>query len=164
MPVIAPDALKEALIYNETTGVFTWAKKVSVKTVVGAAAGSLTNYGYLTIRLHKKAYLAHRLAWFYVHGKWPLGEIDHINGIRLDNRVANLRDVSGAVNRQNIRSPKCTSTSGVLGVSWCKRRGMWRARVTSNRKEICVGYFDDIDSAKAAYLSAKKELHQGCTL
>jgi hypothetical protein len=156
--------VREALNYDPTTGFFTWVNPRSRRVRVGDVAGSLTNYGYIVIRLNNRAYLAHRLAWLYVHGNWPAGEIDHRNGVRTDNRLENLRDVPGAINRQNVRRAKSTSKSGLLGVKWLPRLGKWQARITVDGRGMHLGVFLTKLEAQQAYISAKRDLHEGCTV
>lgn len=91
-----------------------------------AKAGSVAGHsdrsrGYVDIRIDAKKYKAHRLAWLYVHGRWPEKLIDHINGVKTDNRLINLREASAAENAMNNPS---------LGVYWCKRRRAWRAFIS----------------------------------
>lgn len=125
--------------YDAETGVFAWA--VAGRGIrVGAKAGAKTSEGYWQIKLGFKVYRAHRLAWFLVHGVWPDGAIDHINGDRLDNRIANLRIASHSVNMQN------------------KRVAM------ANGRMYHVGYFVSAEAAHASYLDAKRRLHAGCTI
>lgn len=119
--------------------------------------------GYLYISIDGTRYLAHRLAWLYVHGEWPAGQIDHMNGDRIDNRLANLRVVSNAINQQNVRRARVDNrSSGVLGVS--RLRGKWRARIWLDGRERHLGVFDWMSDAHAAYLKAKRSLHVGCTI
>lgn len=164
MQTISLESLKEYLLYEAKTGVFTWAKKISRKTIAATNAGSLTNCGYWSIRLHKKAYQAHRLAWFYFYGEWPKGELDHINGNRTDNRISNLRDVSGFINRQNIRVAKSTSKTSVLGVSVKGKGRRYQARITTNKVSRYLGSFLTVHEAHEAYLNAKRAEHTGCTI
>ena len=91
-PEFTVDYLKEILEYNQETGVFTRKKKISSSNI-GDVAGSVESQGYVIISIKNWPFKAHRLAWFYVHGKWPIDCIDHINGNRADNRIENLREV-----------------------------------------------------------------------
>ena len=148
--------LTDALNYNEGTGEFTWKKKISKKTVVGKRAGHdkpLPN-GYLTIRIFKKNYYQHRLAWFYVHGRWPKDEIDHINHDKTDNRLLNLREVTRAENCMNAPL-RPNNTSGYCGVIWDKQKGMWAARIKMDGKEKHLGYFQNKEDAAAARKEAE---------
>lgn len=154
----------DRLSYDAETGVFTWIASQSGRVKVGDVAGCDNGLGYLQIRYRDKNYRAHRLAWFITHGKWPDGDIDHINGKRSDNRIANLRDVSRSVNLQNQRKPRAGSKSGFLGVGWNKSRGKWMAYINIDGKVKYLGYFDDPAIAHEAYLTAKRSAHKGCTI
>ena len=151
--------LKELLHYDPETGLFTWL--VSRR---GGAAGSKAGYkrpdGYICIGMEKLRYHAGRLAWLYVHGRWPEVEIDHINGIPGDNRIENLREATRLENSQNIRL-SMKNTSGFPGVSYrkkCKFR-KWRAQIRVNTKKIELGNFSTAEEAGMAYAKAKATLH-----
>lgn len=110
--------------------------------------------------------MAHRLAWVHVHGSWPAGDIDHINGDKLDNRIANLRDVTRSVNKENMRSARGDNKVGLLGVH-VRRQNTTRPYVASIRvsgKLIHLGAHNTPEAAHAAYLEAKRRLHSGCTI
>ncbi len=151
--------LLSALAYQPDSGVFTWKK-------TGAIAGGPNFDGYIKIKVHQRWYLAHRLAWFYVHGIWPTQLIDHINGDRVDNRIANLRDVSNSVNRQNAKVANADSKTGVLGVTLRKSKSKprYQAQIAVNGKNKYLGIFDTEGEAHQAYLMAKREVHIGCTI
>jgi len=112
------DRLKEVLFYDQNTGIFLW-KYSKQSRFVGEIAGSKNNKGYRSISIDGVLYKEHRLAWFYVYGKWPENEIDHINRIKIDNKISNLREVTKSQNRQNINVKK-NNKSGCRGVSWHK--------------------------------------------
>ena len=154
--------VRDVLSYDAETGVFRWKVAVARRIKGGDIAGSECHQGYWVIRLDKRIYKAHRLAWLYVHGEWPAGDIDHINGVRLDNRIANLRDVSRSVNIQNLRRARSDNKCGLLGVSPHGRR--WRAVITLEGQRQHIGHFDTPEIAHQAYLEAKLEIHEGCTL
>lgn len=151
--------LFSALAYQPDSGVFTWKK-------TGAIAGGPNFDGYIKIKVHQRWYLAHRLAWLYVHGIWPTQLIDHINGDRVDNRIANLRDVSNSVNRQNARTANADSKTGILGVTLRKSKSKprYQAQIAVNGKNKYLGMFDTEGEAHQAYLMAKREVHIGCTI
>lgn len=108
--------------------------------------------------------MAHRLAWLYVHGRWPDGLIDHKNGDRADNRFDNLRDVAHRVNMQNLRKAFVSSKTGLLGASPLKD-GRFGAFIKRDGKSKNLGTFDTPELAHAAYVAAKRVIHhEGNTL
>ena len=147
--------LKELLHYNSETGIFTWLQKVS-NIKKGAIAGTLHHSGYYQIRINKKIYLSHRLAWFYIHGYFP-NLIDHINGIGIDNKLCNLREATYSQNNCNKKLTK--STSGIKGVCWDKNKSKWVARIMFNKKTINLGRFDDLKKAKLMVENARVKYH-----
>jgi len=164
--MLTQERLKALFDYDETTGLFTWKKQNgSGKGVEGKKAGYKGSDGYIRLRIDFKYCNAHRLAWLYVHGVTPNGFIDHINGIRSDNRMVNLRDVSHSMNLQNRRvSQKNNKSSGLLGVSFENSLNKFRARISINGKQKHLGLFDTKEEAHQAYLIAKREFHSTCTI
>jgi HNH endonuclease len=158
MKNLTPERLKELLAYNESTGNFTWRVKRKGRKLDGFA-GSKTVMGYISIGIDGVDYFAHRLAWMYVHGAWPINHIDHINGIRSDNRIANLRDCTPSINMQNQRKAKSSSKTGLLGAS--PHHGKFIARITVNKKHLHLGLFVTAEEAHAAYIAAKEKFHVG---
>lgn len=150
----------DRLNYDPETGAFTW-KLANGKF---GKAGTANAHGYVQIQYDKQIYLAHRLAWFIFHGKWPIGVIDHINGDRASNEILNLRDVSQNVNLQNQRKASKNSKSGFLGACWDKRKNKWRATIYIDCKVRHLGYFCSAELAHNAYLDAKRNYHDGCTI
>lgn len=157
---LTAETLREYLNYDPETGVFTRIKSTTRPGRVGAVAGAEDSRGHIQVRVLGKLYLAHRLVWLYVHGVWPTYQIDHINGVRSDNRLSNLREVSASVNQQNQRRPR--SVNPYLGVT--KRHDKWRARITVEGRLTQLGTFDTPEEARDAYLEAKRKLHAGCTI
>jgi hypothetical protein len=157
--------LKDILHYDPLTGVFTWRIKTCRKVVPGAVAGYARPDGYVVIRVNKQRYRASRLAWWFVKGQEPLGDIDHIDGNPQNNSFSNLRDVSTAENIQNQKSAHTRNKSGgLLGVSkehTCRR---WRARICVHGKHILIGRFDTPEEAHQAYVEAKRKHHTTCTI
>ena len=143
--------LKECLGYNPDTGIFT--RKKTQTTV-----GTLRKDGYLMMRANNTAYLNHRLAWFYVYGYFPK-QIDHINNIRTDNRICNLREANRSENNQNQIKPRSNNKVGFLGVCFDKNNLNYRARIGINKKYINIGSFKTPEEAHNAYLQAKRQLH-----
>lgn len=155
MQLISHEKLVEIMHYSPDTGVFTRRKKVNQMPV---AAGSTDKQGYRRIHLLGKVYRSHRLAWFYAYGEWPDAEIDHINGDRSDNRIANLRPCTHQQNNHN-QPMRRNNRSGVKGVSWDRRLRKWRAQACLNYQIHCVGLFDDLDEAAIAVRAKREELH-----
>lgn len=148
----------EMLSYDPVSGGFTWRCSPSHNAPVGSCAGCLSPTGYRIIRFKDVGGVhAHRLAWLIFHGAWPEDQIDHINGIKDDNRIANLRDVSPAKNQQNRRDALPNNRLGVLGVS--PRKGKYRARITVQGRVLELGKFGTLEQARDAYLAAKARYH-----
>ena len=162
---LTAERLRERLRYDPETGVFTRKIKTNRNVRVGDVAGTTAHNGYRRIYLVDRDYSEHRLAWLYVYGFWPQNEIDHINGVRADNRIANLRDVPCSINRENQRRAMIRNySSGLLGVSWHGACNKWRAVIQTAGKRTYLGVFDTKEKAYTAYLTAKRKLHAGCTL
>ena len=153
LPTLA--RVKEALSYNEETGVFTWRKlHKGLKASSNLVAGTKHNAGYVTINIDRKLILAHRLAWFYVHGEWPPHFVDHINRVRNDNRIANLRLANKKQNMEN-QNLRCNNTSGHKGVDWDRARSKWRVQIRHNGKGHCIGRFSRLEDAILARQQAE---------
>lgn len=158
--------VREILSYNCDTGIFTRKVRLAQRHRVGDRADVLITSssaaGYYRVSFDAKRFYAHRVAWLYVYGQWPVGEIDHINGNKSDNRIENLREANHSVNMQNVLAPRRHNKSGFLGVS--KHKNKWRAGVMLNGKRHHVGSYDSPEDAHEAYLEAKRILHKGCTI
>ncbi len=148
--------LLELFIYDAITGIFYRKIKVANRSKVGEIAGYKDNNGYHMICINRKYYSIHRLAWLYVTGKWPLDQIDHINGIRNDNRICNLREVTNQQNTMN-KATQSNNTSGHKGV--CRYGRKWSARIMVNRKSLWLSAFEDYNAAVEAYCVAAKKIH-----
>lgn len=156
--------VRVAMSYDPETGLFTNRITRSSRAKAGDVAGSLDGDGYVQIRFNGKNYKAHRLAFLYMTGKWPASLVDHRNTIRSDNRWENLRCADPAINSQNQRSARSDSQTGVLGVSVDARRGEFLAQISAKGKKRNLGRYATAAEAQAAYLSAKRQLHEGNTL
>lgn len=158
------DYIRDLVNYDPMTGVFTWAKP-GKKRSVGKPIGSRHPVGYTRVCINHVDHLAHRLAWWYFYGVVPEYEIDHINGVKTDNRIANLRDIPHQVNQQNWRVARAGNTSGYLGVDWSKRNQKYRARIRlPDGQTLNLGMFHDPAEAHRVYVEAKREHHAGGTL
>jgi len=152
-----PPEIVDYLDYNPETGVFTWKIATTNTVKVGQEAGTLTKKGYRHIKFKGEKYGSHRIAYFIYHGVDPSGKrIGHIDGNRSNNKIDNLRLATHSENLRN-RSFQKNNKSGVVGVVWYKRHKKWMAYVNIMRKKIYLGYFDDIEEAKAARIAAEKK-------
>ena len=154
---LTQDYLKSILRYDSETGEFAWVRKIP-HSKPGLKPGGVCAQGYWRIKINKKTYKAHRLAWLYVHGEFPKEFIDHINGIKVDNRICNLRMASNAENQMNRAKPAYTNNSGFLGVNLNKDVNKFAARIQVEGKRLHLGYFDTPEEASCAYMAKKLEL------
>lgn len=148
--------LKQLLSYDPLTGLF--ARVVSNRTDrVGATPGARNTKGHIQIRVDGVLYMAHRLAWLYVFGSFPENQLDHINGVKHDNRLVNLRHCSNKRNSEN-RKMSSRNTSGYRGVSYDKHLRKFKAYIGHNMESIHVGVFDTVDAAAAAAKVARDQM------
>jgi hypothetical protein len=147
--------------YDPETGALTWRVR-RTRIAPGAVAGGVKTAGYRHVRACNAIYLAHRLCWLLHYGEWPLGMVDHINGLRDDNRIANLRLATPAINSQNRRLG-ANNRLGVLGVHQVSSR-RFRAQIRVAGRKVWLGDFPTADMAHDAYLAAKRQFHEGNTL
>jgi len=151
---LTQDRLKQLLRYDPNTGIFVW--RIALSCVAAeTSAGTQDPKGYVRISVDRRIYAAHRLAWLYAHGAWPVAEIDHINRIRNDNRIGNLREADRSLNCHNS-ALRADNVSGHRGVGWHKHQQKWRARISIAGRMHELGYFLDKESAVAAYRKAAK--------
>ena len=169
---ITPDILRSLIDYDPQTGSLIWKTRTpdmfrgqkqdprhSCRVWNTANAGQpalacLNGNGYLHGAVFGIPMTAHQVAWAIHHGVFPEHGIDHINGDRLDNRAANLRDVPDAENAKNQKI-NARNTSGVAGVSYFARTGKWVAMIKGDGKVRNLGYFDTLEEAAAAREEAK---------
>lgn len=158
--MITNKELKRLLNYDPDTGVFTVKTKPhgSHKNI-GDPIGSIKSNGYVAIVIRGKHYQAHRLAWQYVHGEIKKPYIDHINGIKHDNRMKNLRQCNASENGQNKRKSPSNSKIKLLGARRKKNRNVFESSIKVNGKSHYIGCFKTAEEAHQAYLAKKKELH-----
>lgn len=144
--------LKEVLDYDPESGEFRWRVRAGTRGKVGSLAGTVKKSGYVQIRFGGVQYLGHRLAWFYVTGRWPTEEIDHRDCNPSNNRFANLRPATRKQNGSN-RKRNRNNTSGFKGVSWRNKERRWRAqiRLPGTIKTIELGLFQGKKDAALAY-------------
>lgn len=157
-PLPSLEVVSPLLDYNAATGIFSWKTDRGFSPRAGKVAGCKKKSGYVVIAVSGTGYPAHRLAWLLSYGVPPPDEIDHANGVKADNRLANLRIASRAENTRNV-GIKRTNTSGVKGLGFHPQSGKWRARIHAGGKRIHLGLFDDKASAHAALEAARQQYH-----
>lgn len=149
----------ELMEYNRYTGDFIWkvyrpshGRRIRPGDVV---LGNIDRHGYRLIGIDGKLYQHSRLAWFYVHGEWPSGEIDHKDRNTLNNRIDNLRHAPTRDLQRANQKVRKDSLSGAKGVSFVPRKNKWRARLAKRT----IGYFDTKETAMTAYAAAAREMY-----
>ncbi|AZV02301.1 putative homing endonuclease [Pectobacterium phage Arno18] len=155
--MLTQEVLKTLLSYDPETGSFKWLSG-GRRRVLGAEAGYLRKDGYVHIGVAGSLYLAHRLAWLYMTGSFPILKIDHKNGICSDTRWSNLRLATSSQNSCNSRLA-ASNTSGVKGICWHNKSHRWIARVGYRGKRYLVGYFDSLPEAQAATIYFREVMH-----
>jgi HNH endonuclease len=157
--VLTARRLRQLLAYDASTGIFRWRSRPDKgqfnSCFAGKIAGTTQSMGYTQVCIWGKKYLASRLAWLFVHNKWPAHDVDHVNGMPWDNRLENLRSASKSENRANSRRPK-NSSSGRKGVYLYRRK--WHATIAKDYKQYYLGGFSTIEAAAAAYAAAAKQI------
>ncbi|SAZ49345.1 AP2 domain [Enterobacter kobei] len=148
--------IRDLIDYNAETGVLTAKVNFSGRQA-GSVIGSQTWQGYYAFSLFGKKCFAHRLAWLLHYGEWPSQPIDHINGIKTDNSIRNLRLCSLSQNQFNKPTQK-NNTTGVKGVYWNKRDKRYVASVQFNGKKYSAGHHKDIESAKEEVMKLREKL------
>lgn len=152
------ERVRSLLDYDESSGILRWRTRRS-NMAAGSVAGTLDGRGYRIIRIDGAYQKAHRVVWLYVHGSWPELEIDHINGDRDDNRIANLRQATVSENQQNRAKAQSNSATGRIGVSFLSRERRWVAQLCVGGRRVLYKTFRSEDQATEAYIAAKQEFH-----
>lgn len=145
-PKIPHEVVRALLHYDPDSGLFNWRTRPAGYKGSGTAAGTINNLGYVIVTVRGAKYGAHRLAWVYHHGVWPTHAIDHINRVRHDNRIVNLRDVPMTENAQNV-----TRAGKTPGVTLVKKSGRWQAQLMAYGKYRYLGQFLTLEAAQEAY-------------
>lgn len=148
----------EYFYYKE--GELYWKIKVANRIKQGDLVGNFSKIDYKRVKLLGKTYLVHRVIYEMMMGSIPEGyQVDHINGDKLDNRIENLRLATPEQNSKNTKG-RTTSKTGVKGVFFHKASKKYRSDITINKGKVCLGYFDTIKEAAAAYATAAKLYHE----
>lgn len=153
--------LKDRFNYDPATGIFTWRNPISKKCRAGEVVGSINKNGYLRLTFNGKRFPLHRMAWLYVYGSIPNGMVDHINGIKTDNRISNLRIANKSQNAQNMRKARADNKCGYLGVfrNQNSAKNPWYAQIQIDGKSRHIGCYPTPEAAHLAYIAKKRELH-----
>ena len=150
--MIDANTIRRLLDYDPDTGVFRWREHHYIR-YVGAVAGCSMGSGYRRVHIAGKKYYEHRLAWLYVYGVWPTNQIDHINTVKNDNRICNLREATRSQNHANKSKYKGELLKGVKKYP----HGKFSAHVSINNKKIYLGMYDTEEQAHAAYCEAAQQ-------
>jgi len=155
---LTQEEVKRIFKYDRKTGALI--RRFSIgKAAAGTHSTCKDRDGYIVIGINTKLYRAHRVVWLYFHGQWPKNDCDHINRIKDDNRIQNLRDVTRSQNKQNQLVTR-VSKSGIKGVFWVVKIGRWQAEIMHQGKSYILGRFVDIEDAAKAYKAAAKKFHE----
>lgn len=155
---ITKEQVLSVLSYDHSTGHLIWLTNAGGRLRKGTRAGRVAATGYREVGLCGYLYLEHRLIWLIHNGSFPENQIDHINRIKTDNRIENLRCCNTSENHQNI-AMVATNTSGIIGVCWSKQHLKWQAQIGLKKKNIFLGLFDTIDEAAKARNEAELKYH-----
>jgi hypothetical protein len=146
--------LRELLSYDPATGIFRWRVISNTRMPAGSIAGT-ANQGYRRIKIDRREYGAHQLAWLYVHGRFPDANLDHIDGRRDNNVLSNLREASRAENLAN--SHRRATPVGSKGAT--KYHKKYRANISTEGRSIYLGLFATQAEAHAACMAAAVKLY-----
>ena len=145
------------LLYIDDDWLLRWRVNRSTKKS-GDIAGGLDSFGYLIVSVNHLNFKCHRIIWALFYGVWPTGQLDHINGIKDDNCIENLREVTSIENARNQKLFK-NNKSKLPGVVWHKGANKWQATITVNYQQIYLGLYEDFFEVVCARKSA--ELRHG---
>lgn len=155
---------RRLFVYEPDTGLIRWRVSTNQRIRVGRVAGAIDRHGYVRVTIalggpKRRSIAAHRLAWLLSHGAWPAGEVDHVNGVKTDNRLVNLRVVSRSENGANRSGPDRDSSTGLLGASRHKS-GKFLSQIRRGGRYRYLGLHATAELANAAYVAASEEHSQ----
>ena len=154
---LTQEKVKKLFWYDAESGGLYWRCSLNNYIKPWSKAGKVTGHGYIQVHAHKKVHQAHRIAFLYAHGYLPK-QVDHINGVRTDNRLKNLRAATNSQNGMN-RGVQANNISGYKGVTFHKKVGNFQARICVGGVIKSLGFFKDAKEAHNAYVKAAGELH-----
>ena len=159
--MLTQELVRSLFKYEESTGELRW--RVRRQGVYkGKPCRSLDRDGYRRVKINGKSYRVHRVIWLYVYGYLPENQIDHIDKIKINNRVSNLREASAFCSSQNRDNFK-NNTSGVKGVSWSKSEKKWKVTIMLNNVSKHGGYYKNLEEAVAIRLALEQCIgYSGC--
>lgn len=152
------EVLREMFVYNPETGELFRRVNSRARPNMLVPSGSLSGTGYLTAWVKTANVTVHRIAWALTHGAWPMEIVDHINGVKTDNRIANLRLVTPAQSLHNV-SQTNDSTSGHRGVVWDPKAQKWCAQAEHEGRRFYFGRYARLEDAVAARHAGAVKLH-----
>ena len=152
--MLTAERLREVMNYDPLTGQFSWRVRLSNRAPAGSLCTNKDRHGYIRVRIDGQLYWAARLAWFYVHGRWPPNDIDHIDGTRDNNAITNLREATRSQNLSNRKPGRAFK-----GAYYNRRQNRWHSAICVNRVSHYLGMFKTEREAHQAYAAASAEHH-----
>ena len=156
--IIDLEKARQMLAYDQNSGNFYWRESPRIGVKAGSQAGTINSKGYRLIKIDGRHILAHRLAWYFVHGRLPFDQIDHIDCNRDNNCIKNLRECNNAQNAQRSSVGKINKT-GHRGICYLPRHKKYQASIGYNNKRKNLGLYQDFDEAVEVYELAKQRVH-----
>jgi len=153
--------VRELFRYNPFTGSLIRRVSITGKAMKGTIAGSFhKSSGYLVLGIDRRKTLfhVHRLIWFYMTGRWPISQVDHIDRNQLNNKWTNLREANNGQSKLNTRLNR-NNTSGVRGVHFHSSEDIWMATISIDGKRKFLGRFETFEEAAAVRMKAEKEIY-----
>jgi hypothetical protein len=154
-PILTYERAHEVLVYDAETGALNW-RVGRPGAPKGALVGTRSSHGYTQVEVDYRLYKAHRVIWLMQTAHWPKHQVDHINGMRADNRWSNLREATPLQNSRN-RRPSMKNSTGRIGVAFDRRREKWNAYIGVDGKTINLGFYAEMSAAVAVREAAEKE-------